>query len=105
MTINFEQFRKDAKIERVDERITAYTSWYDHCRQYLIEGKMNVLIDASYPLMKPLSDVRIDIILLTHPHCDHSTFAKEMAEYISDFAMKGHKFFNGKIIPVAVSNP
>jgi NAD(P)-dependent dehydrogenase (short-subunit alcohol dehydrogenase family) len=31
--------------------------------------------------------------------------AKEMGEYISDFAMRGHKFFNGKILPVAVSNP
>jgi len=31
--------------------------------------------------------------------------AKEMAEFISDFAMKGHKFMNGKILPVAVSNP
>ena len=31
--------------------------------------------------------------------------AKEMAEFISDFAVKGHKFFNGKIIPVAVNNP
>jgi len=31
--------------------------------------------------------------------------AKEMAEFISYFAMKGHKFFNGKIIPVAVNNP
>jgi len=31
--------------------------------------------------------------------------AKEMGEFIADFAVKGHKFFNGKIIPVAVSNP
>jgi short-subunit dehydrogenase len=31
--------------------------------------------------------------------------AEEMAGYISDFAVKGHKFFNGKIIPVAISNP
>jgi NAD(P)-dependent dehydrogenase (short-subunit alcohol dehydrogenase family) len=31
--------------------------------------------------------------------------AKEVAEFISDFAMKGHKFINGKIIPVAVNNP
>ena len=31
--------------------------------------------------------------------------AKEMAEFISFFAMKGHKFMNGKIIPVAVNNP
>jgi NAD(P)-dependent dehydrogenase (short-subunit alcohol dehydrogenase family) len=31
--------------------------------------------------------------------------AKDMAEYISDFALHGHKFFNGKIIPVAINNP
>jgi len=31
--------------------------------------------------------------------------AKEMAEFISDFAIKGHKFMNGKIIPVAINNP
>lgn len=31
--------------------------------------------------------------------------ASEMAEYISWFALNGHKFFNGKILPVAVNNP
>jgi 3-oxoacyl-[acyl-carrier protein] reductase len=31
--------------------------------------------------------------------------AKQMAEYISGFALTGHKFFNGKILPVAVGNP
>jgi NAD(P)-dependent dehydrogenase (short-subunit alcohol dehydrogenase family) len=31
--------------------------------------------------------------------------AKLMAEFISGFALTGHKFFNGKILPVAVSNP
>jgi 3-oxoacyl-[acyl-carrier protein] reductase len=31
--------------------------------------------------------------------------AKKMAEYIADFAINGHKFINGKIIPVALSNP
>ena len=31
--------------------------------------------------------------------------AKEMAEFISMFALKSHKFINGKIIPVAVNNP
>lgn len=30
---------------------------------------------------------------------------KEMAGYIGDFILNGHKFFNGKIIPVALSNP
>jgi NAD(P)-dependent dehydrogenase (short-subunit alcohol dehydrogenase family) len=31
--------------------------------------------------------------------------AVEMGEFVADFALNGHKFFNGKILPVAVSNP
>ncbi len=31
--------------------------------------------------------------------------AAEMAEFIVDFALRGHKYFNGKVIPVAISNP
>jgi short-subunit dehydrogenase len=31
--------------------------------------------------------------------------AHEMAEFISEFALSGHKFFNGKILPVAVGTP
>jgi NAD(P)-dependent dehydrogenase (short-subunit alcohol dehydrogenase family) len=31
--------------------------------------------------------------------------AREISEFISDFALKGHKFFNGRIIPVAIGNP
>jgi NAD(P)-dependent dehydrogenase (short-subunit alcohol dehydrogenase family) len=31
--------------------------------------------------------------------------AKQMAEFISGFALTGNKFFNGKILPVAVANP
>ena len=31
--------------------------------------------------------------------------AGEMAEYVVGFALKGNKYFNGKIIPVAVTNP
>ena len=30
---------------------------------------------------------------------------KEMAEYIYEFASKGHKFYNGKILPVSSSTP
>ncbi|MFU8845146.1 MAG: SDR family oxidoreductase, partial [Bacteroidales bacterium] len=29
----------------------------------------------------------------------------EMAEFMFDFAMQGHRFFNGKILPVSVSTP
>ena len=31
--------------------------------------------------------------------------AKEMAEFIVYFSLNGHRYFNGKIIPVALSNP
>lgn len=31
--------------------------------------------------------------------------AKEMAEFICNFALTGHKIFNGKILPVALGNP
>lgn len=31
--------------------------------------------------------------------------AREMAEFITDFALNGNKFFNGKILPVAKNNP
>jgi NAD(P)-dependent dehydrogenase (short-subunit alcohol dehydrogenase family) len=34
-----------------------------------------------------------------------SVDAKPMAEYISCFALSGNKFFNGKILPVAINNP
>jgi NAD(P)-dependent dehydrogenase (short-subunit alcohol dehydrogenase family) len=30
---------------------------------------------------------------------------KEMAEFISYFAVNGNKYFNGKILPVAINNP
>jgi len=31
--------------------------------------------------------------------------AKEMAEFIVDFAQTGNRFFNGKVLPVAIGNP
>jgi NAD(P)-dependent dehydrogenase (short-subunit alcohol dehydrogenase family) len=31
--------------------------------------------------------------------------AKDMADFITYFALNGHKFFNGKILPVAVNTP
>jgi short-subunit dehydrogenase len=34
-----------------------------------------------------------------------SLSAAEMATFIADFALNGHKYFNGKIIPVSISNP
>ncbi|MEN9443621.1 MAG: hypothetical protein RIS47_511, partial [Bacteroidota bacterium] len=31
--------------------------------------------------------------------------SQEMASFIADFALNGHRFFNGKILPVSVSTP
>ena len=31
--------------------------------------------------------------------------SRQMAEYITDFALRGHKVYNGKILPVAMSTP
>jgi NAD(P)-dependent dehydrogenase (short-subunit alcohol dehydrogenase family) len=31
--------------------------------------------------------------------------AKEMAEFIADFSLNGHKWINGKVIPVSLSTP
>lgn len=39
------------------------------------------------------------------PGNEAAVTAREMAGFIADFALKGSKFFNGKVLPVAISNP
>jgi NAD(P)-dependent dehydrogenase (short-subunit alcohol dehydrogenase family) len=52
-----------------------------------------------------LGSVQTEMINEAFPGYKAPVDAKQMAEYISGFALTGHKFFNGKILPVAVSNP
>ena len=52
-----------------------------------------------------LGSVQTEMFNEAFPGYKASVDAKQMAEFISDFALRGHKFFNGKILPVAVSNP
>jgi NAD(P)-dependent dehydrogenase (short-subunit alcohol dehydrogenase family) len=52
-----------------------------------------------------LGAVQTEMLQEAFPGYKAPVDAKEMAEFISDFAMKGHKIINGKIIPVAVNNP
>ncbi|MCX6254548.1 MAG: SDR family NAD(P)-dependent oxidoreductase [Bacteroidia bacterium] len=52
-----------------------------------------------------LGAVQTEMLKEAFPSYKAPVNAKEMAEFISDFAIKGHKFFNGKILPVAVNNP
>jgi short-subunit dehydrogenase len=61
------------------------------------------------------SDIKVNCLALgaaqtemlneAFPGYDAGLSAAEMAEFIVDFAMIGQKYFNGKIIPVALSNP
>lgn len=52
-----------------------------------------------------LGAVQTEMLAESFPGYKAPVSAKEMAEYISVFALTGHKYFNGKILPVAVGNP
>jgi NAD(P)-dependent dehydrogenase (short-subunit alcohol dehydrogenase family) len=52
-----------------------------------------------------LGAVQTDMLNEAFPGYKAPVNAKQMADFISGFAMTGHKFFNGKILPVAVGNP
>jgi NAD(P)-dependent dehydrogenase (short-subunit alcohol dehydrogenase family) len=52
-----------------------------------------------------LGAVRTEMLDEAFPGYKAPVDAEEMAEFISNFALNGHKFINGKIIPVAVNNP
>ena len=52
-----------------------------------------------------LGSVQTEMLSEAFPDYKAPLQAKDMAVYISEFALKGNKFFNGKILPVALSNP
>jgi NAD(P)-dependent dehydrogenase (short-subunit alcohol dehydrogenase family) len=52
-----------------------------------------------------LGSVQTEMLAEAFPGYKALVDAREMGEFIADFALNGHKFFNGKILPVAVSNP
>ena len=52
-----------------------------------------------------LGSVQTEMLEEAFPGYRAPVNAREMAELIADFAIKGSKFFNGKVIPVAFSNP
>lgn len=52
-----------------------------------------------------LGAVQTEMLTEAFPGYKAPVDAAEMGEFIADFALKGHKFFNGKILPVAVGNP
>lgn len=52
-----------------------------------------------------LGSVQTEMLEQAFPDYQSPVMAFEMGKYIADFALTGHKFFNGKIIPVAVTTP
>jgi NAD(P)-dependent dehydrogenase (short-subunit alcohol dehydrogenase family) len=52
-----------------------------------------------------LGSVQTEMLAEAFPGYKAPVNAGEIAEFIADFALKGHRFFNGKILPVALANP
>lgn len=52
-----------------------------------------------------LGSANTDMLRKAFPGYESPLSAAEMARFIAGFALTGHQFFNGKIIPVALMNP
>lgn len=52
-----------------------------------------------------LGSAQTEMLEKAFPGYESPVMAFEMGKYIADFAITGHKFFNGKILPVAVTTP
>ena len=52
-----------------------------------------------------LGSAQTEMLEKAFPGYESPVMAFEMGKYIADFAITGHKFFNGKILPVAITTP
>ena len=52
-----------------------------------------------------LGSAQTEMLEVAFPDYKSPVMAFEMGKYIADFALTGHKFFNGKVLPVAVTTP
>jgi len=52
-----------------------------------------------------LGSAQTEMLEEAFPGYQSPVMAFEMGKYIADFALTAHKFFNGKVIPVAVATP
>ena len=52
-----------------------------------------------------LGSVQTEMLAEAFPGYQAPISANEMAQYIYDFTLNGHKYFNGKILPVSSTNP
>ena len=49
--------------------------------------------------------VQTEMLEMAFPGYKAPLEAEEMAAYVAEFALQGHKFFNGKVLPVSASTP
>jgi len=52
-----------------------------------------------------LGSAQTEMLEMAFPGYESPVMAFEMGKYVADFARTGHKFFNGKTLPVAVTTP
>lgn len=52
-----------------------------------------------------LGAVQTEMLNEAFPGFEAPVTAEQMGEYIADFAINGHKFYNGQILPVHLGNP
>jgi short-subunit dehydrogenase len=52
-----------------------------------------------------LGSVQTEMLAEAFPGLKAPLKASEMAEFVYDFAVRGHRYFNGKVLPVSVSTP
>ena len=52
-----------------------------------------------------LGAVQTEMLEEAFPGYKAPVSAVQMAEYIIDFALKGHQFYNGKVLPISSSTP
>jgi NAD(P)-dependent dehydrogenase (short-subunit alcohol dehydrogenase family) len=52
-----------------------------------------------------LGSAQTEMLEKAFPGYESPVMAFQMGKYIADFALTGHQFFNGKVLPVALSTP
>jgi NAD(P)-dependent dehydrogenase (short-subunit alcohol dehydrogenase family) len=52
-----------------------------------------------------LGAVQTEMLEQAFPGIEAPVEPEEMAEYISEFILNGHKFYNGQILPVTLGDP
>jgi len=84
--------------------LTAYSAskaalhTFTECLAHEMEGRIKVNCLA-------LGSAQTEMLEKAFPGYQSPVMAFEMGKYIADFALTGHKFFNGKILPVALTTP